>query len=225
MRQLMVCLCLASAALNAPTAAARPEPAPAPPPAAPSEHAIDAEPEHAWSCSLALAVYIVPDSHEYVQPTFKADLDALHLEARYNYEDLDTASLFIGWNFSFGDELTLELTPMIGAVFGETSGVAPGLEATLAWRQLELYTEAEYVFDSSDNDDNFFYMWTELSWYPVETFRIGAVAQRTRAYHSDADVERGLLLGISFENIDFAAYAFEFWQSDPTYVFSVTVNF
>ena len=35
---------------------------------------------------------------------------------------------------------------MAGAVFGRTNGVAPGLELTLSWKSVELYSENEYVF-------------------------------------------------------------------------------
>ena len=50
------------------------------------------EKEHQWSFSLSGYTYIVPDSREYVQPTITADRGWAHLEARYNYEALDTCS-------------------------------------------------------------------------------------------------------------------------------------
>ena len=54
-----------------------------------------------------------------MQPTFTADRDWLHLEARYNYEALDTGSAWVGYNFSGGETLAWEFTPMIGGVFGD----------------------------------------------------------------------------------------------------------
>ena len=54
----------------------------------------------AWSFSASAYTYIVPDCREYVQPTFTADRGWLHLEARYNYESLETGSAWIGYNFS-----------------------------------------------------------------------------------------------------------------------------
>lgn len=44
--------------------------------------------EKAWSFSAY--AYSVPDIHDYAQPTFTADRGWLHLEARYNYEALET---------------------------------------------------------------------------------------------------------------------------------------
>ena len=87
--------------------------------------------EKAWSFSAAAATYIVPNDQEYVQPTFTADHDWLHLEARYNYENLETGSVWVGYNLSGGEKLEWELTPMLGGVFGNTTGIAPGYEGSL----------------------------------------------------------------------------------------------
>ncbi len=80
--------------------------------------------EKAWSFSAT--AYIVPDFQEYVQPTFSADRGWLHLEARYNYENLETGSAWVGYNFSGGEKLEWEFTPMLGGVFGNTTGITPG---------------------------------------------------------------------------------------------------
>lgn len=178
-----------------------------------------------WSFSASAYTYIVPDDRDYVQPAFKADRGRLHLEARYNYEDRKTGSVWAGYNFSAGEKLTFEITPMIGGIFGDTTGVAPGFEMTLGWRRLELYSESEYVFDPGDHSANFAYTWSELTLAPADWFRFGLVAQRTRAYQTDLDVQRGLLLGFSYKWADFGAYLFNPDRDQPTLVFSVAVNF
>src|ERR1044071_8603769 len=92
--------------------------------AAPSALAQEADP--AWSFSASAYTYFVPDDHEYIQPTITADRDWLHLEARYNYEAQHTGSAWAGYNFAGGKKLAWEITPMLGGVFGDTNGVAPG---------------------------------------------------------------------------------------------------
>ena len=87
--------------------------------------------DKAWSFSASAYTYFVPDDREYVQPTFTADRDWLHLEARYNYEALDTGSVWVGYNFSGGEKLAWEFTPMLGGVFGDTNGIAPGYKGSL----------------------------------------------------------------------------------------------
>ena len=150
-----------------------------------------------WSFSAAAYTYIVPDSRDYVQPTFTADRGWLHLEARYNYEDLETGSAWAGYNFSGGKKLAWELTPMLGGVFGNTTGIAPGYKGSLSWWKLELYSEGEYVFDTGDSSGSFFYNWSELT-LAGGLVPLGVVTQRTRLYETDRDIQRGLLAGVTF---------------------------
>jgi hypothetical protein len=165
--------------------------------------------EEPFSFSVWAYTYFAPNSRNYVQPTVTADRDWLHLEARYNYEDFRTGSAWVGYNLSGGEELAWELTPMLGGVFGDTAGVAPGYKGSLGWRNLEFTSEGEYVFDSRDSSDNFFYNWSELTFSPVEGFRFGLVTQRTRVYEADRDVQRGALVGFSWKGFDLAGYLFD----------------
>ena len=186
--------------------------------------AAENESEKTWSFSASVYTYIVPDDRDYAQPTFTADRGWLHLEARYNYEDLETGSAWVGYNFAGGEKLAWEFTPMLGGVFGDTTGIAPGYKGSLSWWKLELYSEGEYVFDTRDSSGSFFYNWSELTLAPVEWFRFGLVTQRTRVYETDRDIQRGLLAGFSFKRVDFTTYVFN-PDDKPTVVLGVSVNF
>ena len=181
--------------------------------------------EPAWEFSAAAYTYFVIDDSDHVQPTFTADGDWLHLEARYNYEAADTGSAWIGYNFSGGETVSWELTPMIGGVFGASDGVAPGYKGSLGWKKLEFYSEGEYVFASGDSADSFFYNWSELTLAPVESFRFGLVTERTRLYQTDREIQRGLLAGFSFNRLDLTSYVFNPDDEKPTFVLAVSVTF
>jgi hypothetical protein len=180
--------------------------------------------ERAWSFSAHAYAYIQPDDDNYLQPTFAADRERLHLEARYNYEDLDTGSVWAGYNFSVGEKVAFEATAMLGGVFGDTTGVAPGYEASLSWRKLELYSEGEYVFDANDSSSSFLYTWSELTWAPVDWSRLGLVVQRSKVYHTDREIQRGFLVGLSAKRVDFTAYVFNPDRS-PTVVLALGLRF
>jgi hypothetical protein len=184
-----------------------------------------ADTTNTWSFSAAAYLYLVPESRDYVQPTITADRGWLHLEARYNYENLETGSTWVGYNFSGGNKLAWEITPMLGGVFGNTTGIAPGYSGSLTWWKLQLYSEGEYVVDTGDPSGSFFYNWSELSLSPWEWFRFGLVTQRTRAYHSDRDVQRGLLVGFSCKSVSFTTYVFNPDESQPTVVLAASVSF
>lgn len=176
------------------------------------------------SYAASASLYFLEDDEDYLQPTVALDRDRLHLEARYNYEDRDTASAWIGINLAAGDALSLDFTPMLGVVAGRTKGIAPGFKGTLGWRSLALYSEAEYVFDADDSSDSFLYSWSELTLAPAEHWRIGIAAQRTRVYETDFDIQRGLLLGASFGRLDVTAYVLNPDES-PTVVLAAAAGF
>ncbi|MCL4180163.1 MAG: hypothetical protein KJ072_20740 [Verrucomicrobia bacterium] len=178
-----------------------------------------------WEFSAAVMAYFVPDSREYVQPTFTADHGWLHLEARYNYEDLETGSAWMGYNFGGGRDLEWSLTPMLGGVFGNTTGLAPGYKGSLSWWKLELYSEGEYVVVPGDSSDSFFYNWSELTLAPWDWLRFGLVTQRTRLYDTDRDVQRGLLLGFSYRMLTLTGYLLNPDENRPTFMLGLAAEF
>jgi len=171
------------------------------------------------------AQYLLPDEGDFVQPTFRADRGRLHLEARYNYEDRESASFFVGANFEMGKGATLALTPMVGGLAGQTDGLIPALEADFTVGPLEVYGEAEYVFDLGDTSSSYFYMWSELSLWPTEWLRAGLVTQRTRVYETERDIQRGLLVGVAFKRVEGALYFFNPGSDDHFTVVSLGVSF
>jgi len=178
-----------------------------------------------WSFSVNIAGYIVPHDRSYASPTFSADRGHFHFGSRYNYEDKETGSFWVGYNFELGEKVALKLTPMVGGVFGNTTGVAPGYLAGISWKQLELSTEDEFVFDTRNSGGSFFYSWTELSYLPRDWCRAGIVAQRTKAYQTSLDIQRGILIGFSHKKLGFTTYIFNAGWTDPTVVLSLGFNF
>ena len=184
-----------------------------------------ASPEQAgWSLDASAYTYIVPDSRNYVQPTVAADRDRLHLEARFNYEDRDTGSVWVGYNVSAGDGIALEVTPLVGVVFGNTAGIAPGYRLSLRWRMIDFSSEAEYVVDAGESADSFLYTWSELALAPTAWSRFGLAVQRTKVYQSEFDIQRGVFAGFSYQRAELAAYVFN-PDASPTVVLAVTVGF
>ncbi len=177
-----------------------------------------------WSFSASAYGFFVPESPSYLNPNVAADRGGLHLEARYNYEALETGSAWFGWKFGFGDALSLELTPMLGGVFGSVNGIAPGLLLSLGWRELALSSQSEYLFDAAGRSGDFGYTWSELSWSPAEWFRTGLAVQRTRAYASPLDVQRGLLAAVSWRGVELATYVFNLGWTTPTVVVAVSAG-
>ena len=171
-----------------------------------SAHADDAAPK--VSGSVTGFYYAMRDEPDFGVGVGMINRGALHLEGRYNYEVHDAGSLFAGWNFSGGDTVTWQVTPIIGALVGGARGVIPGVEASVAYEAFDAYVEAEYVDDRQNRDDRYFYAWSELGWKPVEWLRLGLVGQRTHTVHTDRDLQRGLFAQFLFGRTTLAVYAF-----------------
>jgi hypothetical protein len=178
-----------------------------------------------WAFSLTTSGYIVPDGQSYVSPDFTADRGWLHLEARYNNEALKTGSLWAGYNFSAGKKLVLNATPMVGAVFGDLNGIAPGCLITLTYKRVQLYASAEYVFDIQNRSNNYFYTWNQITYSPLHWLQVGLVSQRNRVYQTGLDVQRGVLAGVTYKKVNFTTNVFNFGWTTPTEVLSLGLNF
>jgi hypothetical protein len=192
-------------------------------PAAPAPASAPAEP--AWSYSLVTDGYIAPEGQSYVSPVFTANHDWLHLEARYNYESQRTGSLWAGYNYSVGKKVQFSATPMIGGVFGDLNGIAPGLELSLTYKKLSFTSSTEYVIDTDNNSGSFFYSWPEVTYSVLTWLNVGVVAQRTKAYHTSVDIQRGFLVGFTYKQLEFTTYVFNPDQTQPTTVLELGVNF
>lgn len=178
-----------------------------------------------WSFVASGYGSIVPNDQSYFTPMFTADRKWLHLEARYNYEDQETASLWAGYNFHFGDKLVFDATPMFGVVFGNTTAVAPGYELSLTWKRMNLSTQGEYVDDINDRTGSFFYSWNELVYSATDWFHAGLAMQHTRAYDAPADLQPGGSIGLTRGRWDFTTYVFDVGLDQPSVVLGLAYSF
>jgi hypothetical protein len=145
------------------------------------------------------------------------------MEVRFNYEDRDTASTWVGRTFSVGEHVQLEITPMAGAVFGQTNGGAIGYSGSLTWHSIDLSSETEYVFAAGDGE-SFLYTWSELGWSPANWFRGGLAVQRTKTYQTDLDIQRGFFGAVTIRRWDVSAYILN-PDEKPTVIIAVAFNF
>jgi hypothetical protein len=158
-------------------------------------------------------------------PVFRADKNKLHLEARYNYEDFETFSGWVGYNFSGGKKLEYTITPMVGGVVGLSNGIAPGLEFSFTYRNFELYSEQEYLFDTKTSDNNYFYAWTDFTYAPFDWFWFGISGQRTRLYQTDVEIQKGLLVGGAYKSIELTGYLYNLGFDDPFVLITLSASF
>ena len=185
----------------------------------------EGEPAREVSGAVTGFYYAMRDQPDFGVGVASFNRGALHLEARYNYEARNATSLFIGRRFAVGEEVTFEVTPIAGMLFGSTRGLVPGLEASIAYRAFDAYVEAEYVHNLDDGSASYYYAWTEIGWKPVQWVRVGLAAQRTRIVENGRDLQRGAFVQMIWEKVTLAVYGFNPESASRYLIVSVGVQF
>ena len=178
-----------------------------------------------WEFAITAYPTVVRDGENYTSAIAAADRGPLHLEARYNYESIGARSAFVGWTFSGGEAIKWELTPLLGGAWGTTKAFVPALEASVGWRKLDFYVEAEYVRDNHERTDSYFYAWSELGFRPVEWLRVGVAGQRTKAYGGERDIQRGPFAQVTWGPVTIGGFWFNPGSSNQVFVGSIGATF
>lgn len=177
----------------------------------------------AWAFALTAYPTVGPDADDnYTSVIGTADRGPLHVEARYSYEAVDARSVFLGWTFSGGEELTWEIRPLLGGVWGPMQAFVPGVELSLAYGRFDFYLEGEYV---DDGDEPYTYAWSELGFAAQDWLRVGIAAQRTRILGDDRDIQRGPFAQVSWDHFTVGGYWFSPGADDQIFVGSLGVAF
>jgi hypothetical protein len=180
--------------------------------------------ESPWSFSLTAYPTNVRDGEDYTSAIALVDRGPLHFEARYNYEAIGARSAFLGWSFSGGENVSWMIRPLLGGAWGDISAFVPGLEASVAWKKIDFYVEAEYVRDNKLEDDSYTYAWSELGYRPWAWLRGGVAGQHTKIY-GDRDAQFGPFLQVTWKKLTIGGYWFNPGSSEQVLVGSVGVAF
>jgi len=178
-----------------------------------------------WSFSVESDYYIFPYDQNILMFIGTADHKMLHLEARYNYENRNTASVFGGLNFTFGNQLQLLLTPMVGIAFGSLNGLVPGLEVDLTYKTFYFNSQSEYLFDFTQKENDFAYTYLQLGTSLFKHLEVGLAGQRTRLYQSSLDLQRGIYLGYSFHNLNALFTTFNLFTDSYFFIATLSIDF
>jgi hypothetical protein len=184
-----------------------------------------ADKEPAATATVTGYYYKMRDQPDFGVGVASLDRGSLHLEARYNYEARDAGSAFVGWKFAGGDTVSVKVTPIAGAMFGAARGFVPGVEASVVWRTLDAYIEAEYVRDVEQGSPSYCYAWSELGWKPVEWLRVGFVGQRTRTVDNGRDLQRGVFGQLTVGRLTLGVYGFNPDSGSRYVIFALGAQF
>jgi hypothetical protein len=131
-----------------------------------------------------------------------------YTEARFNYEEMNTFSLYAGKIFSGGNKLSYTIIPILGGVMGEFKGGSLGLNLNVEFKQWYLSSQSQYTFSSQDKTNNFFYSWSEAGYEVWDWLYAGIALQHTTLHQTKTVLEPGIVVGFSVGKWSFPLYSF-----------------
>ncbi len=161
----------------------------------------------------------------YVNPILTVDHNKLHVEARYNYEEYNTASAFAGLNIFLGKSNQFTVTPMAGLAFGKTTGVIPALEIIKTGKAFDFYSESEYFISLKSDYKNFFFNWSELGTNLTDDWITGVSLQFEGSPIDKSKWDTGLYSAYTFKYLTLSAYYFNPVSNKSFAIAGLSINF
>ena len=141
-----------------------------------------------------------------------------YAEARYNYDELNTFSLYAGRTFSGDRKLAYAITPKIGGMAGKSRGGSLALNTEFDYLGFNFSSQAQYSVNADNRMNNFFFSWSELSYQPLDWLYAGFSLQNTQVFRTATLTEPGFLIGLSYKQWNFPFYSFNTFGNERYFV-------
>jgi len=148
-------------------------------------------------------------------------------EARYNYEEDKTFSLYVGKNFAKEKKkFSYSIIPMLGGMMGKYKGGSAGLNVNFEYKKFFMSSQPQFTFFSERKDKSYFFQWSEVGYELKPWLFVGCSLQQTYYKESKMNViERGVLLGVATGKWTFPIYVFSPLDTSRYFILGVTFGF
>lgn len=145
-----------------------------------------------------------------------------YLEARYNYEDNKTISLYVGRAFQIKNG---EITPMIAAVVGKTMGVSHGINFEFKHNAFSTFTQCQYTFNLRDNNKSFFWDWSGFNFDISKYFGLGGAFQVLKQNGNSPLYKVAPMISFRHKLLIIEVYTYNLWQKYPIGAVGIEYSF
>lgn len=147
---------------------------------------------------------------------------SLYVEARYNYEEKRTVSIYVGRSFSRDADFSYSFTPLFGGVLGLFNGWSAGLNIDADYKNFYLSAQSQYTFSADDEINNFYFSWSELGYQPLKWLYGGIALQETYLPQTKENLTHpGLVVGFAYRKWTVPVYGFKTGEGTQAFVCSV----
>ncbi|MGZ3814967.1 MAG: hypothetical protein ACXVA0_24745, partial [Mucilaginibacter sp.] len=142
-----------------------------------------------------------------------------YLEARGNYEAINSASVYFGKAFKKQALISYSIIPIVGLVMGGFNGGSVGANVTLDYKKISFSSQSQYTFSMENPATNFTYSWSDLSYQLKGWVSAGVSLQQTRGLF-----ERGILVRGVYKNLSIPLYVFNPTTSERYFVLGLNIE-
>jgi hypothetical protein len=147
-----------------------------------------------------------------------------YAECRYNYEEVNTFSVFGGKIIEGGNAFRYHFIPMLGISAGDFTGVSVATKTDLEWKRFFLSAEMQYSASFQNKRSNFIFNWSEFG-YGVSDFFFCGVSMQYLLANKSGNFEPGFMAGINYKKITLPLYVFSPFRSSRYFVLGVNYAF
>jgi len=148
----------------------------------------------------------------------------MYTEMRYNYEELKTASLYVGKNFNSSGNIGSSFTPAAGIVVGKYTGASLALNTELSYRNVFFNSQAQYTVSADKTASNFYYNWSDLYYMSTPWLFTGVTMQQTGLYNTTMRTETGVLMGFTRGKWTVPVYLFNVLNDQKYFIVGINVE-
>jgi|GEM_PF-1456929 len=149
----------------------------------------------------------------------------IYFEARYNYEAINTFSLYCGRSFLLGKNEGLEIIPGLGGSLGIFNGVSPYLGVNLGFNKITLFSQNQYSINTSCRDGDFFFSWSAIMYNAYKSVHFGVSEQVFVPVNGNAIINYGPMLSLVNDPFSIEFYAYNFWDNNSMWAVGLQVLF
>ncbi|MVN21825.1 hypothetical protein [Mucilaginibacter arboris] len=147
-----------------------------------------------------------------------------YAEGRYNYEAVNTLSLYGGKTFEKKAAVSYSASPILGVVLGQMNGGSAGINLEMDYRKFNFNTQTQFTFSVQQLTNNFIYSWSDLTYQFLEKFSAGVSLQQTKLYQVNGAFEKGFLIKTGIKNWNFPLYVFRPESNERYFVLGINYD-
>jgi hypothetical protein len=146
-----------------------------------------------------------------------------YAEARYNYEEQNSFSIYTGKSFTTSKaDLDYTLTPISGIVTGRFEGASIGLNMLAEYRGFFFGSQSQLTASFQKPEEDFFFAWYEIAYELKPWIYFGGSMQHTSYVRTGKNlVEPGVVLGFTLGKWTFPVYGFSPLTEDRYFVVGI----